>query len=85
MTSIFISKENEIRDLLAQIDDLEMSLSETQTKEAFFIMPIEASDTLSAPKRTRIFLISTIVGILITIGFLIIIKTWRKINVPKAV
>ena len=84
-STIMMSKEKEIRDLFMQINELEFSLSEPQTKEAFFITPIYASDIRIAPKRPRILLISTFVGGLITIGFLIIIKTCRRINVPEAV
>lgn len=80
-----LSKENEVRDLLTQKSELELALAEPQTKEAHLIVPIHSPDIRFEPKRTMIVLISTIVGGLIIIGFLIMRKTFRKIKVPKAV
>jgi LPS O-antigen subunit length determinant protein (WzzB/FepE family) len=80
-----LSKENEVIDLRTQISDLELALAEPQTKEAYLTTPIYSPDIRVEPKRTMIVLISTIVGGLIIIGFLIMRKTLRKVKVPKAV
>ncbi len=80
-----LSKENEVKDLRTQISDLELALAEPQTKGASLITPIYSPDIRVEPERTMIVLISTIIGGLIIIGFLIMRKTLKKVKVPKAV
>ncbi len=58
-----LSKENEIIDLRAAINDLEIALVEPQTKEAFFTTPIYAPQAKVSPKRTMILVGGLIAGL----------------------
>ena len=49
-----LSKESEIKDLRAEINDLERALLEPQTKGAFLTTPIYAPKQKVSPKRTMI-------------------------------
>ncbi|MBU3599669.1 hypothetical protein ICN28_03965 [Polynucleobacter sp. 30F-ANTBAC] len=46
-----LNKENEIKDLRTQVNDLEVSLTEPQTRETFLAAPIYAPQQKVSPKR----------------------------------
>lgn len=46
-----LNKENEIKDLRTQVNDLEVSLTEPQTRETFLATPIYAPQQKVSPKR----------------------------------
>ena len=56
-----LNKENEIKDLRAQVNDLEISLTEPQTRETFLAAPIYAPKQKVSPKRA-IALVGGLVG-----------------------
>ncbi len=60
-----VSKENQIKDLMAAINDLEIALVEPQTKEAFLTTPIYAPQQKVSPKKTMILLGGLVVGLFI--------------------
>ncbi len=67
-----MSKENEIRDLRTQINDLEIAMLEPQTKEAFLAAPIFSPKQKVSPKRTMILIgglgAGLFIGLLLIIG-----------------
>ncbi|MDI9333299.1 MAG: hypothetical protein QM533_02870 [Cytophagales bacterium] len=79
-----LSKETEVNDLRAQINDLEIALSEPQTKETYLTTPINASNIRVEPKISLIALGSVIGGLILAIGFLIVRRGWAKIKAPKS-
>ena len=78
-----LSKENEVKDLRVQINDLETALAESQTKEAYLTTPINAPNVRVEPKRSLIVLGSVIGGVFLAIGFLIVRRGWAKIKATK--
>jgi uncharacterized protein involved in exopolysaccharide biosynthesis len=56
-----LNKENEIKDLRTQVNDLEISLTEPQTRETFLAAPIYAPNQKVSPKRA-IALVGGLVG-----------------------
>lgn len=78
-----LSKENEIKDLRTQINDLEIALTEPQTKETYLTTPINAPNIRVEPKRSLIALGSIVGGVFLAIGFLIVRRGWAKIKASK--
>ena len=78
-----LSKENEVKDLRVQINDLETALAEPQTKEAYLTTPINAPNVRVEPKRSLIALGSVIGGVFLTIGYLILRRVLVKAKEPK--
>jgi hypothetical protein len=66
-----LNKQNEIQDLRTQINDLEITMLEPQTKPAFFTTPIYAPKQKVSPKRTKIIIGGLIAGLII--GLLLMI------------
>lgn len=67
-----LNKENEIKDLRTQINDLEILLSEPQTRETFLAAPIYAPQQKVSPKR-GIALIAGLMGGLF-LGLLLVLS-----------
>jgi LPS O-antigen subunit length determinant protein (WzzB/FepE family) len=78
-----LSKENEVKDLRTQINDLEIALAEPQTKETYLTTPINAPNIRVEPKRSFIALGSIIGGIFLAIGFLIVKRGITKAKDSK--
>ncbi len=78
-----LSKENEVKDLRTQINDLEIALAEPQTKETYLTTPINAPNIRVEPKRSFIALGSIIGGIFLAIGFLIVRRGITKAKDSK--
>ena len=78
-----LSKENEVKDLRTQINDLEIALAEPQTKEAYLTTPINAPNVHVEPKRSLIALGSVIGGVFLAIGFLMIRRGLAKVKDSK--
>jgi LPS O-antigen subunit length determinant protein (WzzB/FepE family) len=78
-----LSKENEARDLRMQINDLEIALTEPQTKETFLTTPIYAPNVRIEPRRSLVALGSAIGGVVLVIGVLIVRRVWAKIKIRK--
>jgi uncharacterized protein involved in exopolysaccharide biosynthesis len=78
-----LSKENEVKDLRTQINDLEIALAEPQTKETYLTTPINAPNIRVEPKRSLIALGSIVGGVFLAIGFLIVRRGWAKIKATK--
>lgn len=72
LTATLMSKDTEIKDLRYQIGELERGLLAPQTQEATFISPVYASDVRAEPRRTMIVLLSTLVGLLLGTGLLML-------------
>jgi uncharacterized protein involved in exopolysaccharide biosynthesis len=72
-----LSKENEIKDLRAQINDLEISLTEPQTKETFLTTPIYAPMQKVWPKRSMILMGGLAAGLFIGLLFMIGKRSWH--------
>lgn len=72
-----LNKENEIKDLRNQIGDLEMALSEPQTRGTYLAAPIYSPDKRVSPKRTLIVLMTTLLGLMFGIGYLLVANSWR--------
>ena len=80
-----LSKENEVKDLRTQINDLEIALAEPQTKSASLTAPIYAPNLRVEPKRTLITLGSGIASGVLVIIFLLGRKTWSNLQKPKTI
>lgn len=78
-----LTKENEVKDLRTQINDLEKALTEPQTKETYLTTPINAPNIRVEPKRFQIALGSVIGGAILVFGFLIVRRGWAKIKATK--
>lgn len=72
----FVSKENEINNLRTQINNLEFSLTEPQTKETFLTVPIHIPNQNVSPKRPLI-LMGGVVGLFLGFLFMIGKRSWR--------
>jgi len=73
-----LNKENEVKDLRTQISDLEIALSEPQTKEAFLTTPIYSPNVQIEPKKSVVLLVSFLIGGFLMTIFLIIKKSLKK-------
>ncbi len=80
-----LSKENEVRDLRTQINDLEVALAEPQTKSASLTVPIYAPNLRVEPKRTLITLGSGVTSSFLVLILLLGRKTWAGLNKPKQI
>jgi len=60
-----IGKESEVKDLRAQLHDLQITLTEPQTRETALVTPIYAPPIKAAPKATLVLLSSAIAGLFI--------------------
>lgn len=78
-----LSKENEVKDLRTQINDLEIALAEPQTKETYLTTPINAPNIRVEPKRSLIALGSIIGGVFLAIGYLILRRGLAKAKDSK--
>jgi hypothetical protein len=77
-----INMSNEINVLQTQINSLEVSLLEPQTKEAFFLVPVYGPSILDQKKSLKV-ASSIIGGMVLVIGFLMARRGWAKINESK--
>lgn len=75
-----LGKENEIKDLRTQINDMEITLAEPQTKEAYLVTQIYAPNVRVEPKRTLIVLLASIIGCVLVIGALFLKDKFSKNN-----
>jgi LPS O-antigen subunit length determinant protein (WzzB/FepE family) len=75
-----LSKENEVKDLRMQISDLEIALTEPQTKEAYLTTPIYAPNIKVEPKRSLITLGAVFGGLVLMVGYLLFRKSWIKLK-----
>jgi LPS O-antigen subunit length determinant protein (WzzB/FepE family) len=75
-----LSKENEVKDLRTQISDLEIALTEPQTKEAYLTTPIYAPNIKVEPKRSLITLGAVFGGLVLMVGYLLFRKSWIKLK-----
>lgn len=73
-----LGKENEVKDLRTQINDLEIALAEPQTKETYLTTPINAPNIRVEPKRSLIVFGSIISGVFLAIGFLVLRRGLAK-------
>jgi LPS O-antigen subunit length determinant protein (WzzB/FepE family) len=78
-----LSKENEVKDLRAQINDLEIALTEPQTKETYLTTPINAPNIRVEPKRSLITVGLIIGSMFLVVMFLIVKKSLAKTKEPK--
>jgi LPS O-antigen subunit length determinant protein (WzzB/FepE family) len=78
-----LSKENEVKDLRTQINNLEIALAEPQTKETYLTTPISTPSIRVEPKRSLIALGSVIGGMFLAIMFLILRKSLSKSKESK--
>lgn len=72
-----LSKENEIIDLKAQINDIEISLSEPYTREAFFTTPIYVPTYKVGPNRTLILMVGLMAGLFLGLLFMLGKRGWH--------
>ena len=66
-----LSKENEVKDLRTQINDLEIALLEPQTREAFLTTPIYAPKEKVSPKLALILMGGLAAGLFLGFFFII--------------
>ena len=78
-----LSKENEVNDLRAQINDLEIALAEPQTKETYLTTPINAPNIRIDQKKSIKVLVSVFGGVFLAIGFLILRRGLAKAKDSK--
>jgi LPS O-antigen subunit length determinant protein (WzzB/FepE family) len=71
-----IMKENEVKDLRVQISDMEISLVDPQTKEAFLTAPIHAPQQKVSPKRAITLIGGLMGGLLLGLLFMLGRKVW---------
>jgi uncharacterized protein involved in exopolysaccharide biosynthesis len=72
-----LGKENEIRDLRAEINDLEATLSQPHTREAFLVTPIYAPKKNVAPKIAPILMIGVATGLFLGLLLMVGKNTWH--------
>lgn len=75
-----LSKENEIKDLRTQIYEIEITLAEPQTKEAYLTTQIYAPNVRVEPKRTLIVLLASIMGCILALGAFFLKDKFSKNN-----
>jgi LPS O-antigen subunit length determinant protein (WzzB/FepE family) len=78
-----LSKENEVKDLRTQINDLEIALAEPQTKETYLTTPINAPNIRIDQKKSIKVLVSVFGGVFLAIGFLILRRGLAKAKDSK--
>ena len=78
-----LSKENEVKDLRTQINDLEIALAEPQTKETYLTTPINAPNVRIDQKKSIKVLVSVFGGVFLAIGFLILRRGLAKAKDSK--
>ncbi len=72
-----LNKENEIKDLRTQINDLEISLAEPQTKETFLTTRIYVPKQKFSPKRALILMGGLATGLFLGLLFMIGRQSWH--------
>jgi LPS O-antigen subunit length determinant protein (WzzB/FepE family) len=75
-----LSKANEVKDLKAQIADIEIQLQEPQTKETYFTTPIYASPKPVEPKKMIALVAGLFGGAVLSIVFILARTQYRKFN-----
>jgi Chain length determinant protein len=73
-----LSKANEVKDLKAQIADIEIQLQEPQTKETYFTTPIYASPRPVEPKKLVSIAAGLFGGSVLSIAFMLVRAQFRK-------
>ncbi len=73
-----LNKENEIKDLRTQINDLEVALLEPQTRETYLITPIYASKQKVSPNRALILMGGLVGGLFLGLLFKISKRGWHS-------
>jgi uncharacterized protein involved in exopolysaccharide biosynthesis len=81
--SVRLIKENEIKELRTQINELEISLAEPYTKDAFLTTPIYASRYKVSPKRSLILMIGLVVGLFLGALFTISKRSWLALKISN--
>jgi uncharacterized protein involved in exopolysaccharide biosynthesis len=71
-----LSKKNEVGDLRTQINDLEISLLEPQTREAFLTTPIFAPKQKVSPRRALILMGGLAAGLILGLLLMIGKRSW---------
>jgi hypothetical protein len=77
-----LTKDTEIKDLRNQIVDLEISLTEPQTRETFLAAPMFSSPHKVAPSRSLILAIALMAGFMLGVFGVLGRKAWVSIK-PK--
>jgi LPS O-antigen subunit length determinant protein (WzzB/FepE family) len=77
-----LTKDTEIKDLRNQIVDLELALSEPQTRETYLAAPMFSSPQKVAPSRSLIVAIALMAGFMLGIFGVLGRKAWVSIK-PK--
>uniref|UniRef100_UPI004047AFD8 Wzz/FepE/Etk N-terminal domain-containing protein n=1 Tax=Polynucleobacter sp. TaxID=2029855 RepID=UPI004047AFD8 len=78
-----LSKENEVKDLKTQINDLEIALAEPQTKETYLTTPINAPNIRIDQKKSIKVLVPVFGGVFLAISFLILRRGLAKAKDSK--
>ena len=73
-----LNKENEIKDLRTQVNDLEVSLTEPQTRETFLAAPIYAPKQKVSPKRAITLLGGLMGGLFLGLVFVMGLRAYRS-------
>jgi hypothetical protein len=71
-----IMKENEVKDLRVQISDMEISLVDPQTREAFLAAPIYAPEQKVSSKRAMTLIQGLMGGLLLGLLFMLGRRVW---------
>lgn len=72
-----LSKENEIKDLRTQINDLEIAMTDPQTKEAYLTTPIHAPNKKVSPKISIVLVASFFGGLFLGLMFVMGQRSYR--------
>jgi uncharacterized protein involved in exopolysaccharide biosynthesis len=78
-----LSRENEIKDLLNQINDLEIALSEPVTRETFLTTPIYSPKQKVSPKRALILMGGLVTGLFLGLFFMIGKRRWHNLRMSN--
>lgn len=77
LLATILIKENEIKDLRSQINDLEIELLESQTGETFLVTPIYASQQKVSPKQSLLLKGGVVIGLFLGLLFMVGKRSWR--------
>lgn len=78
-----LSKENEIEGLRYQINDLEILLTDPQTKEAFLTTPIYAPKQKVSPNRTQILIVGVMAGLFLGLLWMMVTRFYGTSNLTN--
>ncbi len=83
LLAAILNKENEIKELRNQINDLDVQLLEPQTREVFLTAPIYAPQQKVSPKGTKIVLAGLMAGLFVGLLLMVgkrIVSTYKASN-----